>query len=131
NLDLPVLVADTFLPTAEAVLDLVGDPTALAVSVGALPTEGKPTVVRAEPAGCAITEPGVVPADEIEKLSARMVLFVCTGNTCRSPLAEGLAKKLLADRLGCGVDDLPSRGFWLLSAGVAAHSEGPASPESV
>ena len=26
------------------------------------------------------------------------ILFVCTGNTCRSPMAEGLFKKLLADR---------------------------------
>ena len=26
------------------------------------------------------------------------ILFVCTGNTCRSPMAEGLFKKLLADK---------------------------------
>ena len=29
-----------------------------------------------------------------------MVLLVCTGNTCRSPMAAGLMKKLLADRQG-------------------------------
>jgi protein-tyrosine-phosphatase len=29
-----------------------------------------------------------------------LVLFICTGNTCRSPMAEGLLKKLLADRSG-------------------------------
>lgn len=27
------------------------------------------------------------------------ILFVCYGNVCRSPMAEGLAKKLLGDRL--------------------------------
>ncbi len=26
------------------------------------------------------------------------ILFVCTGNTCRSPMAEGLFKKILADK---------------------------------
>ena len=27
------------------------------------------------------------------------ILFVCYGNTCRSPMAEGLAKKILGDRV--------------------------------
>ena len=58
------------------------------------------------------------------------MLFVCTGNTCRSPLAEALAKKVLADRLGCTADELPARGFWVLSAGVAAFGGSPASAES-
>ena len=56
---------------------------------------------------------------------------MCTGNTCRSPLAEALAKKVLADRLGCTADELPGRGFWVLSAGVSAYGGGPASEESV
>jgi protein-tyrosine-phosphatase len=29
------------------------------------------------------------------------------------------------------VGDLPARGFWVLSAGVATHGGGPATPESV
>jgi protein-tyrosine phosphatase len=130
-LELPALVVDTLRPTAEAVLDLLEDPEAVAVSVGEQPAEGKPTVVTASQAGYEITEPGTFPADEIEKLAARIVLFVCTGNTCRSPLAEGLAKKLLAERLGCRVDELPRRGFWVLSAGVAASPESAAAAEAV
>jgi protein-tyrosine phosphatase len=78
-----------------------------------------------------ITEAGLVPADEVEKLAARILLFVCTGNTCRSPLAEGLAKSMLAERLGCSVDELPRRGIWVLSAGVSAYSEAPAATEAV
>jgi protein-tyrosine phosphatase len=130
-LELPVLVVDTFLPTAEAVLDLLEDPDAVAVSFGEQPTDGKPTVVTVNEKSYEITEPGLLPANEVEKLAARIVLFVCTGNTCRSPLAEALAKKLLAERLGCSVDELPRRGVWVLSAGVSAYGESPASPEAI
>jgi protein-tyrosine phosphatase len=130
-LELPALVVDTFLPTAEAALDLVDDPEAVAVSAGERAAGGRPTVVTAGQTGYAITEPGVFPAAEVEKLAARIVLFVCTGNTCRSPLAEALARKLLAGRLGCREDELPRRGLWVLSAGVAAGYDSPASEESV
>jgi protein-tyrosine phosphatase len=128
-LDLPVLVADTLRPTAEEALDLLDDGEALAVAAGPVPA-GKPTVVVARPDRCEVTEPGAVPAEEVEKYAARIVLFVCTGNTCRSPLAEALAKKLLADRFGCAVGDLPRRGVWVMSAGVAAFGGSPASEES-
>jgi protein-tyrosine phosphatase len=33
-----------------------------------------------------------------ERLAERRILFVCMGNICRSPTAEGVLKKLLADR---------------------------------
>lgn len=48
------------------------------------------------------------------------VLFVCTGNTCRSPMAEGLFRKAIAGR-----DD-----FAVSSAGVSATQGTPASPET-
>jgi len=130
-LEVPVLIADTFLPRVEAVLDILEDPTAVAVSVGEHPAEGRPTVVRIEAAGYVIEEAGVFPLDEIEKFAAKIVLFVCTGNTCRSPLAEALAKKVLAERLGCTTDELPGRGFWVISAGVQATHGDPASEDSV
>jgi protein-tyrosine-phosphatase len=48
------------------------------------------------------------------------VLFVCTGNTCRSPMAEGLFRKALGGR----------EDFAVSSAGVAAAKGQPASTET-
>ena len=61
----------------------------------------------------------------------RSVLFVCTGNTCRSPLAEVLCKRLLADRLGCPAGELENRGFVVRSAGVMAFPGEAASEGAV
>ncbi len=52
------------------------------------------------------------------------ILFVCTGNTCRSSMAEALAKKLLKDRAGDKCD------LHFSSAGVAAFPEDRASREA-
>lgn len=48
------------------------------------------------------------------------ILFVCTGNTCRSPMAEGIAADLLADS-----------GVFVASAGVAASDGAPPSRETI
>lgn len=60
-----------------------------------------------------------------------VILFVCTGNTCRSPLAEGLCKQLLAQRVGCDPALLPERGYRVLSAGVAASPGDPAAEPAI
>ena len=57
------------------------------------------------------------------------VLIVCTGNTCRSPLAEALCKKLLAEQHGCRPEELPQRGIVVLSAGLAAMMNVVQSPQ--
>lgn len=58
-------------------------------------------------------------------------MFVCTGNTCRSPLAEALGKRLLADRLGCDPTELETRGYVVRSAGVSAYRGDPAAIPAV
>jgi protein-tyrosine-phosphatase len=61
----------------------------------------------------------------------RTIVFVCTGNTCRSPLAAALCEAKLAERLGVAVPDLASAGFVVRSAGVAAYPGDPASDPAV
>ena len=48
------------------------------------------------------------------------VLFVCTGNVGRSPLAEAMARRFLAEALGVEDAALESRGIRVLSAGTKA-----------
>src|SRR3982751_659890 len=47
------------------------------------------------------------------------LLFVCTGNTCRSPMAEAIARKIAIER---GLADVEA-----MSAGTSAHENAPAS----
>jgi protein-tyrosine phosphatase len=87
--------ADEVLGTLEGKIDLLIDsgPTQYGIDS---------TIVAIDDAGWRIVRKGVYDQRTIKKFLRRKFLFVCTGNTCRSPLAAGLAKKLLADRLGCG-----------------------------
>ena len=61
----------------------------------------------------------------------RSVLFVCTGNTCRSPMAERLCRRLMADRIGCPPGELEARGITVASAGVMAYPGDVATPPAV
>ena len=64
-------------------------------------------------------------------LLRRSILFVCTGNTCRSPIAESLCRVKLSQALGCEPAELESRGYRVASAGVMAYPGDGATPEAV
>lgn len=78
------------------------------------------TVVRVGGRRLEVLREGVIPAALVEEIGALMVLFVCTGNTCRSPIAEHVFRRMLARRMGVEEDELEPRGVRLKSAGLAA-----------
>lgn len=117
--------------TAQEVVAAFGAEVDLILDDG--PTRfGQPSaVVQVEGARYKILRPGVVPEHALRRLASPLILFICTGNTCRSPMAEGLARRLIADRLNCPVDQLEETGVIIRSAGIAAGLGGPASPEAI
>ncbi|MAG93803.1 MAG: L-threonylcarbamoyladenylate synthase [Pirellulaceae bacterium] len=74
---------------------------------------------------------GVLNPARMKWFSNLIVLIVCTGNTCRSPMAEVLLRNRIAQRLGCDPEDLEDHGVMVASAGVAAMQGGRSSPEAV
>jgi protein-tyrosine-phosphatase len=54
----------------------------------------------------------------------KKILFVCTGNTCRSPMAAALFNRMAAS-------DLSGFGYEAVSAGTSAIQGGPPSPEAI
>jgi protein-tyrosine phosphatase len=104
----------------EEVVREVGRDIALVIDDGLCFFDKPTTKVEIKGDDWTILREGVLPFTLIQEQAACRIVFVCTGNTCRSPLAEALLKKRLADRLGCTDSDLATRGFVVLSAGLAA-----------
>jgi len=89
------------------------------------------TVAKVGKTEVTILREGVYSQAELEALSTVSFLFVCTGNTCRSPMAEGMFRKYLAEKLRCEVDQLDRMGYKVSSVGVMNMCAAPASTEAV
>lgn len=82
---------------------------------------GEPsTVVKVKESSIQILREGVLSAADLKRLSSRLIVFVCTGNTCRSPMAGVLFSQNLAKRIGCPSEDLMEHGWRIETRGIAA-----------
>ncbi|MBN1943123.1 MAG: threonylcarbamoyl-AMP synthase [Phycisphaerae bacterium] len=89
------------------------------------------SIVRIGRDGWALVRKGVYDERMLSRFLRKKIGFICTGNTCRSAMAAGLAKLFLAEQLGCGVGDLRAEGLEVISAGLFAANGRPAAPEAV
>jgi protein-tyrosine-phosphatase/tRNA A37 threonylcarbamoyladenosine synthetase subunit TsaC/SUA5/YrdC len=131
RLEMPLVAFATPWITPEQVVEPLGDNVALVIRNGRATFAQPDTVVHVHGRNWRIRQEGAIPTSEIAEAAPCRILFVCTGNTCRSPLAEGLCRKLLADRLGCAPAELGQHGFLVQSAGLAAMMGAEATPEAV
>jgi len=108
--------------SASQALEALADSVDLVLDAGPSPLAEPSTVVRVTPAEWEVLRQGAIDEDKIEKLVNKLILFVCMGNSCRSPMARGICTKLLSQRLGVPGKKLRNRGYTILSAGLAASA---------
>jgi protein-tyrosine phosphatase len=74
---------------------------------------------------------GLISRDMIARAVCKQILFVCTANRCRSPMAEALCRGLLARRFQCPEADVTLHGYLIGSAGTAATPGLPATEDAI
>jgi protein-tyrosine-phosphatase len=72
----------------------------------------------------------LVPHEGTAKPQPRLILFVCSGNTCRSPMAAAIANAEIAARFQIPFEALETVNARSLSAGVSARVGAPLTPEA-
>jgi L-threonylcarbamoyladenylate synthase len=91
------------------------------------PTQGvQSTLVRlTRTGGYELVREGAMPRRVVERAMIRTILFVCTGNTCRSPMAQAIARHLLGPTPADGIETRVE------SAGTSAGFGMDATPEGI
>jgi tRNA threonylcarbamoyl adenosine modification protein (Sua5/YciO/YrdC/YwlC family) len=94
--------------------------------------EQSSTIVRFHEDGYEVLREGIITLDMIHMLLAgKSILFLCTGNSCRSPMTEALFCKRLAEKLDIPITELPERGYRVRSAGLFAARGNSASDAAI
>ena len=113
------------------VVAALGDEVDLLLDTGRAPGGQSSTVVRCDGKTYAVLREGAVPTATIADAAERLIMIVCTGNLCRSPVAEVMMRDRLAAELECETDDLARHGFRVESFGTMGLVDKPATDHSV
>lgn len=117
--------------TRQQVEALAGKGLAIIVDDGPTHFGGYATCLRIDKNYCSVTSPGVLDQSALTRLGQLTVLLVCTGNTCRSPMAEAILRKLMSERFASHFAEGKPVPAVAVSAGLSAFPGGPASAEAI
>lgn len=113
------------------IASLLADKVDLVIDAGP-PKYSKPsTIIRVRSNAYEIVRAGIYDQRIIERLLRTTIMFVCSGNTCRSPMAEAITRHLLAEKLHVPEEELEKKGVNILSAGAMAMPGARATPAAV
>lgn len=107
--------------SVEIALRSLNGEIAYAIDAGRTRHNTGSTVVEVRGNGWRLLREGVLDERTIARMAISEVLFVCTGNSCRSPLAEYLFRRQVADALGMDESQLEAAGYRVRSAGTYAY----------
>lgn len=116
---------------APAAIAALGDAVDCVIDAGPCPVGQASTIVALEGAGVRLVREGPIPFEAVQRVADKLLLFVCTGNTCRSPMAEAIGRDLIARRLGLAPERLAEAGVRVESAGISGSSGSPAARQAI
>lgn len=114
--------------TAHEVAEQLGDDLKLVVDGGPTKIGTPSTVIKLVNDKITVLRTGAIDNETLVKLAQPEITIICTGNTCRSPMAAALLQDKLASKLTCTSDSL---GIRVQSAGIAASPGSPAALQAV
>lgn len=115
----------------QTVLNDLGEHVDMIIDAGPTRFQNGSTVVKVDNDQLTVLREGVVKENVVRELTGYIAVVVCTGNTCRSPMAEAMLKKQFSAKFGCGIDQLADYGVNVMSAGISAMPGAPAANQSV
>lgn len=117
--------------SGQEVVAALGDKVDLIIDDGPCKFGQPSSVVRIADRELKVLREGIVDEETLRRLTHFIALVVCTGNTCRSPMGEGLLRKRIAEKIGCSIEDLEKVGVSVISAGIAAMPGSPAAAQAI